>query len=123
MSTRAPATPPGKASIGYGGPESEIVTEVNDLNTAYAKGHEIGTHYNGHFCDDNPPGGNQWTTADWDNELGQFFTFMTDWQQLNGYTDVPRAASCPTDAVKGGRTPCLTGDLGDADPGVEDATA
>src|SRR5689334_12351716 len=53
----------GKAAIGYGGPESEIVTEVNDLNTAYAKGHEIGTHYNGHFCDDAPPGGNQWTTA------------------------------------------------------------
>ena len=49
----------GKASIGYGGPESEIVTEVNDLNLAYSKGHEIGTHYNGHFCDDNPPGGNQ----------------------------------------------------------------
>ena len=28
----------GKSSIGYGGPESEIVTEVNDLNMAYSKG-------------------------------------------------------------------------------------
>src|SRR6476661_4233857 len=55
----------GKSSIGYGGPESEIVTEVNDLNLAYSKGHEIGTHYNGHFCDDNPPGGNQWNIAAW----------------------------------------------------------
>ena len=104
-----PGHAPGKASIGYGGPESEIVTEVNDLNTAYSKGHEIGTHYNGHFCSDNPPGGHQWTTADWDSELQQFFTFMTDWQELNGYTDVPELI-VPTDAVKGGRTPCLEGD-------------
>ena len=110
----------GKASIGYGGPESEIVTEVNDLNLAYSKGHEIGTHYNGHFCGDNPPGGNQWTTADWNNELDQFFTFMTDWKTLNGYTDAPDL-QVPTDAIKGGRTPCLDGQLGRADPGLESA--
>jgi hypothetical protein len=105
-----PGHPTGKASIGYGGPESEIVTEVNDLNLAYSRGHEIGTHYNGHFCDDNPPGGNQWNTADWTNELDQFFTFMTDWKTLNGYTDAPDL-TVPTDAIKGGRTPCLTGSL------------
>jgi hypothetical protein len=100
----------GKASIGYGGPESEIVTEVNDLNLAYSKGHEIGTHYNGHFCDDNPPGGNQWTTADWNDELDQFFTFMTDWKTLNGYADAPEL-KVPTGSIRGGRTPCLTGSL------------
>ncbi len=105
-----PGHAPGKASIGYGGPEEEIVTEVNDLNLAYSKGHEIGTHYNGHFCDDNPPGGNQWSTADWENELDQFFTFMTDWKKLNGYTDAPDL-KVPTDSIKGGRTPCLTGTL------------
>jgi hypothetical protein len=105
-----PGHAPGKASIGYGGPESEIVTEVNDLNLAYSKGHEIGTHYNGHFCDDNPPGGNQWNTADWKNELDQFFTFMKDWKTLNGYTDAPDL-KVPVDSIKGGRTPCLTGTL------------
>ena len=100
----------GAASIGYGGPESDIVTEVNDLNTAYMKGHEIGTHYNGHFCDDAPPGGNQWTTADWNDELDQFFKFVTDWQELNGYTDAPDLI-VPPESIKGGRTPCLTGSL------------
>ncbi len=105
-----PGHAPGKASIGYGGPEEEIVTEVNDLNLAYSKGHEIGTHYNGHFCDDNPPGGNQWTTADWTDELDQFFTFMKDWKTLNGYTDAPDL-KVPVEAIKGGRTPCLTGSL------------
>ena len=87
---------------------------------AYSKGHEIGTHYNGHFCDDNPPGGNQWNTADWNNELDQFFDFMTDWKTLNGYTDAPDL-TVPPDSIKGGRTPCLTGTLDDADPGVEGA--
>ncbi len=100
----------GKSSIGYGGPESEIVTEVNDLNLAYSKGHEIGTHYNGHFCDDNLPGGNQWNTDDWNNELDQFFKFVTDWKTLNGYTDAPDL-KVPVDSIKGGRTPCLTGSL------------
>ncbi len=105
-----PGHPTGKAAIGYGGPESEIVTEVEDLNLAYAKGHEIGTHYNGHFCDDAPPGGNQWTTADWNDELDQFFTFVEDWKQINGYTDAPDL-KVPADSIKGGRTPCLTGKL------------
>ena len=100
----------GKAAIGYGGPESEIVTEVNDLNTAYAKGHEIGTHYNGHFCDDAPPGGNQWTTADWNDELDQFFGFVKNWKEINGYTDAPDL-TVPPESIKGGRTPCLTGSL------------
>jgi len=105
-----PGHPAGKAAIGYGGPESEIVTEINDLNTAYAKGHEIGTHYNGHFCDDAPPGGNQWTTADWNDELDQFFGFVKNWKQINGYDDAPDL-NVPPESIKGGRTPCLTGKL------------
>ncbi len=100
----------GAAAIGYGGPESEIVTEVNDLNTAYMKGHEIGTHYNGHFCDDAPPGGNQWTTADWNDELDQFYKFVENWKTINGYTDAPDLI-VPPESIKGGRTPCLTGSL------------
>ena len=84
------------------------------------QGMEIGTHYNGHFCDDNLPGGNQWNTADWNNELDQFFTFMTDWKTLNGYTDAPDL-QVPTDSIKGGRTPCLDRQSGCADPGLENA--
>jgi hypothetical protein len=100
----------GKASIGFGGEPDEIITEVEDLNKAYLAGHEIGTHYNGHFCDDNPPGGNQWNTADWNSELDQFFEFMTDWKTINNLPDAPDLV-VPTSAIKGGRTPCLTGTL------------
>lgn len=109
-----PGHAPGKASIGYGGPEAEIVTEVNDVNLAYSRGHEIGTQY-GHFCDDNPPGGNQWSTADWNTELDEFFTVMANWKTFNGYTDAPDL-TVPLDSIKGGRTPCLTGSLAAMNP-------
>src|SRR6478736_3827473 len=56
------------------------------------------------------PGDNQWTTADWNDELDQFFKFVTDWQELNGYTDAPDLI-VPPESIKGGRTPCLTGSL------------
>jgi hypothetical protein len=105
-----PGHSPGKASIGFGGTREEILTEVEDLNTAYAAGHEIGTHYNGHFCAGAEPSGNRWSTAQWNSELDQFFTFLTDWQKINGYSGAPDL-QVPVDAIKGGRTPCLEGDL------------
>ena len=110
-----PGHPTGEASIGYGDPEDVIITEINDLNLAYAKGHEIGTHYNGHFCSNKPPGGFQWNAADWENELDQFFTFLTDWKTLNGYADAPDL-TVPVEAIKGGRTPCLEGNWEDLVP-------
>ncbi|MEK8227415.1 hypothetical protein NKG05_16895 [Oerskovia sp. M15] len=68
---------------------------MGDLNAAYLEGHEIGTHYNGHFCADNPPGGGDWTTADWNSELDQFFGFWNDWQEINGLQGSPRSRSRP----------------------------
>lgn len=105
-----PGHSPGKASIGFGGTKDEIITEVKDLNQAYTAGHEIGTHYNGHFCAGAEPSGDRWSTAGWNSELDQFFGFVENWQKLNGYTDAPDLI-VPTDAVKGGRTPCLEGNL------------
>ncbi len=105
-----PGHAPGKASIGFGGTKAEVVTEVNDLNLAYSRGHEIGTHYNGHFCSGNDPSGDDWSTAQWNSELDQFFGFLKNWKQINGYPDAPDL-KVPASAIKGGRTPCLEGDL------------
>ena len=106
-----PGHKPGTASIGFGGSKEEIVTEIEDLNRAYAAGHEIGTHYNGHFCAGDDPSGKDWSTADWDSELTQFMTFLTDYKKLNGWGDeVPDLKVKPAD-IKGGRTPCLEGEL------------
>lgn len=106
-----PGHKPGTASIGFGGSKEEIVTEIEDLNRAYAAGHEIGTHYNGHFCAGDDPSGKDWSTADWDSELTQFMAFLTGYKKLNGWGDeVPDLEVTPAD-INGGRTPCLEGEL------------
>ena len=118
MAYTGPGHEQGKASIGFGGTEQSILDEVQDLNEAYAQGNEIGTHYNGHFCSDNPPGGAVFTTDDWNSELDQFFTFMKDWKSLNGYT-TDLELEVPVESIKGGRTPCLEGELDQLIPAWE----
>ncbi len=96
-----PGHKPGRASIGFGGSPGDVRALVEDLNSAVAQGHEVGTHYNGHFCQGSEPSVGRWTTAQWNAELDQFFRYLD------------RAAALglrvPAAAVKGGRTPCLEG--------------
>jgi hypothetical protein len=110
-----PGHEPGASSAGFGGTKDDIAQEVADLNAAWAAGHEIGTHYNGHFCAGNPPSGDDWTTADWDAELGQFRTFVDTFRTINGYDDIPPLAFTSKD-IRGGRIPCLEGDLAAVTP-------
>ncbi|MGH8883531.1 MAG: polysaccharide deacetylase, partial [Stackebrandtia sp.] len=91
----------GRASISFGGTEAEVATRIADLNTAYERGHEIGTHYNGHFCAGNEPSGGAWSRDDWTSELDQFFTIMRG--------AAARGLRVPPDTIKGGRAPCLEG--------------
>ena len=44
-----PKKPRGTSAIGFGDP-AIIGTRINKLSDAWNAGHEIGTHYNGHFC-------------------------------------------------------------------------
>ena len=46
---RAPGHPAGRSAIGFGGPPEKVDTLIADLREARRRGHEIGTHYNGHF--------------------------------------------------------------------------
>ncbi|MEO7126532.1 MAG: polysaccharide deacetylase [Nakamurella sp.] len=110
-----PGHKPGVSAVGFGGDKSDLATEVADLNAAWAAGHEIGTHYNGHFCSGNAPSGNDWSVADWDSELGQFMKFVDTFRSINGYTDVPALAFSSAD-IRGGRIPCLEGDLAAVTP-------
>src|SRR5262249_26212898 len=86
----------------------DVGQEILDLNEAWRSGDEIGTHYNGHFCAGAGYHGSQWTTADWADELRQFFTFVTRYRQVNGDPGLP-ALEVPAGSVRGGRTPCLEG--------------
>lgn len=107
---RGPGHAPGRSSIGFGGTPAEVATLVDDLNRARRRGHEIGTHYNGHFCAGAEPSGATWSTAMWHDELDQFFAFL----------DAARARGIELDpaTVQGGRTPCLEGDWDQAYPAM-----
>ncbi len=104
-----PGHAPGKSSIGFGGTARDVRLLIGDLNTAYQRGMEIGSHYNGHFCDGNDPSGNNWTTAQWSAELDQFDRLLRDYRTLTAMPDLPELAFGPSE-IRGGRTPCLEGD-------------
>ena len=107
MAYTGPGHSPGASSISWNA-ASDLPQEILDLNEAYNSGHEIGTHYNGHFCAGAEPSGNQWTTADWNNELDQFFGLIANVQANNPGTQLEPLAFDGS-VVKGGRTPCLEG--------------
>lgn len=95
----------GSSQVGWGSDatdppgEKEVEGRIQLLNQAFGRGHEIGTHYNGHFCDTAPPGGKSWTTAQWNDEMDQFFRFFVAAKD--------RGLTLPPSVVKGGRFPCL----------------
>jgi hypothetical protein len=92
----------GRASISFGGTDAEVTTRIADLNAAVAAGHEIGTHFNGHFCTGNEPSGAVWSAADWTSELDQFYDIVRE--------ATARGLRVPETSIKGGRIPCLEGD-------------
>jgi hypothetical protein len=100
----------GRSAIGFGGSPEKVATLVADLGEARRRGHEIGTHYNGHFCSGDGNGAGTWTTRMWDAELDQFFAFVAAARE--GGLDLDPAT------VKGGRTPCLEGRWAQAYPGM-----
>jgi hypothetical protein len=93
----------GRSDIGFASSPQVIRGTIAQLAAAYREGHEIGTHYNGHFCA--PYGGNvgEWTASDWRRELVQFDALV-----FAAHGD---ALPFGPDEVVGGRTPCLQGDF------------
>lgn len=105
---RGPGYPPGEAALAFGGTRAEVSEQIDYLNRTWLGGHEMGTHYVGHFCAGTRNPGKDWTTGEWNWELDQFFSLMADWRTNNGITTGPDLLFGP-EVVKGGRTPCLEG--------------
>lgn len=105
---RAPGHKAGEAAIAFGGTKAEVIEEIEYLNKTWYDGHEMGTHFVSHFCAGTKYPGKDWTTADWNHELDQFFSLMVNWRTNNGITTGPDLAFGP-EVVKGGRTQCLEG--------------
>ncbi|MFG2501196.1 hypothetical protein ACGFSB_23675 [Streptomyces sp. NPDC048441] len=97
----------GASDIGYL-TDGHIKETLKYVRQAWLEGHEIGTHFNGHFCTGTGSVAN-WTPAQWQSEIDQATSFVKEWRTNTGWTDLP---SLPFDYDKelvGGRTPCLLG--------------
>ncbi|WP_189966619.1 hypothetical protein [Streptomyces violascens] len=104
---KPPNNPVGASDIGYLTDE-HVKETLKYTRQAWSEGHEIGTHFNGHFCAGSGSVAN-WTAAQWHNEIDQAVSFVTEWRTNTGWTD---EAPLPFDYHKelvGGRTPCLLG--------------
>ncbi|WP_197287749.1 polysaccharide deacetylase family protein [Streptomyces apocyni] len=104
---RPPNNAVGASDIGYLKDENVKAT-LKYIRQAWLEGHEIGTHFNGHFCSGTGSVGN-WTPAQWLDETNQAKAFVKEWRTNTGWTDLP---SLPFDYDKeliGARTPCLLG--------------
>lgn len=102
-----PNNPRGASDIGYL-TDDHIKATIKNVRRAWLDGHEIGTHFNGHFCAGTGSVGN-WTPQQWRSEIEQAKSFVKEWRTNSGWTDLP---SLPFDYDKelvGGRTPCLLG--------------
>ena len=115
MKYQGPGHSPGKSSISFNR-ASDLPVEIDDLNDAIARGDEIGTHFNGHFCSGADPSGNDWNTGDWNNELDQFFGFVKNVDANNSITD---KLNISPGEIKGERTPCLEGHAEDLFPALK----
>ncbi|MFF7294315.1 hypothetical protein [Streptomyces sp. NPDC008265] len=104
---RPPNNPVGASDIGYLKDENVRATLVH-LREAWLDGHEIGTHFNGHFCGGAGSVG-RWSPADWQSEADQAVSFVTGWRTNTGFTDLPPLPFDYRKELTGSRTPCLLG--------------
>ncbi|MFF9352472.1 hypothetical protein [Streptomyces sp. NPDC014734] len=103
---RPPQHKAGDAAISY--PTREhIRTTLEQLGDAWREGNEIGSHFNGHFCD--KKGGGDWSKGEWTSEIDQFYSFVQNWKTNTGFKDLDPLPFDPTREVVGGRAPCLEG--------------
>ena len=103
-----PGRDAGSSAIGFADNSDEVVQRIANYKEAYEKGHEIGTHFLGHWCEPNDGAVNSWGASEWESEFQQDATFMNDWAEINGVAD-PQPLPFNHSVVQGARTPCLEG--------------
>ncbi|MEU6839532.1 hypothetical protein ABZ941_30225 [Streptomyces rubiginosohelvolus] len=104
---RPPNNPRGASDIGYL-TDDHVKDTLKYVRQAWLDGHEIGTHFNGHFC-----GGSgsveRWTPAQWHSEINQAVSFVTEWRTNTGWESEEPLPFDYRKELVGGRTPCLLG--------------
>ncbi|MFJ9028244.1 hypothetical protein ACIRQP_06915 [Streptomyces sp. NPDC102274] len=104
---RPPNNPVGASDIGYL-TDGHIKETLKNVRQAWLDGHEIGTHFNGHFCAGSGTVGD-WTPQQWRSEIDQAVSFVTEWRTNSGWTDLDPLPFDYRKELTGGRTPCLLG--------------
>ncbi|MEV7250381.1 hypothetical protein ACPXCO_25705 [Streptomyces cyaneofuscatus] len=104
---RPPNNPRGASDIGYL-TDGHVKDTLKYVRQAWLDGHEIGTHFNGHFC-----GGSgsveRWTPAQWRSEIDQAVSFVTEWKTNTRWENEDPLPFDYRKELIGGRTPCLLG--------------
>jgi hypothetical protein len=102
MRYRPPEHERGSSAIGFALPSGDLTVDrtLRGIEAGYRDGHEIGTHFIGHFC--GPGGVGDWTAADWRSELEQFDALLFG---------AGRKLPFGPGEIIGDRTPCLEGNL------------
>lgn len=95
-----PRHPPGSSDIGFASDRSLVRGMRRQMAAAYGEGHELATHFNGHFCAPYEGNVGEWSAADWEQELDEFFKLVFA---------APTLLPFGSGEVVGGRTPCLEG--------------
>ncbi len=104
---RPPNNAVGASDIGYL-TDGHIKATLKYVRQAWLEGHEIGTHFNGHFCTGNGTVA-KWTPAQWQDEIDQAKSFVQKWRTNTGWSDLPPLPFDYDKELVGGRTPCLLG--------------
>ncbi|WP_411141759.1 hypothetical protein [Streptomyces sp. x-80] len=104
---RPPNNKPGASDIGYL-TDDHIKETLKNVRAAWLDGHEVGTHFNGHFCSGSGTV-KHWTPQQWQSEIDQAMDFVTKWRTNTGFTDLEPLPFDYQKELTGGRTPCLLG--------------
>ncbi|WP_129843641.1 hypothetical protein [Streptomyces sp. RFCAC02] len=102
-----PRNAPGASDIGYL-TDAHIRDTLGQLRSAWLEGHEVGTHFNGHFLAGSGSVGN-WSPDDWRSEIEQAKAFVTEWRTNTGWDDLDPLPFDYERELVGGRTPGLLG--------------
>jgi hypothetical protein len=109
MQYAPPRHPVGSSDIGFLSTQ-EVLGTMAEVRLAWLDGHEIGTHFNGHFC--GADGVRLWSPEDWASEISQAKRFVQTWKTTTGRSDLPPLPFDYDVELIGGRTPCLEGQEG-----------
>lgn len=104
---RPPGNPVGASDIGYLSDE-HIRATLTHVRQAWLDGHEVGTHFNGHFCSGSGSVAH-WSPQDWRSEIEQAVSFVTNWRTNTGFADLEPLPFDYGKELVGARTRCLLG--------------